>query len=284
MPVKSAVLLCLLALFAWAKPVHAAKSFDHCQYYVETIPTVITTPGVWCMRQDLRVVGYANVAINIQASNTTLDCKDFSLDGTAIPPDQAQWGIASDRQHGVTVRNCNVRGFLYGIFFANTESSGNSIVNNRVQKSLNGGILVVGDGSLVRNNIVLGTGNDMGGGAVGIDVFGGVDVIDNLVSGVRAGGGNRAIGIGANEAVNNNIAGNRVRALSATAGELAVGISAISATGIVMRDNDISGGGLSNTAGFWCRFATGRVKDNVVKGMESPFMECDLGQDNDIGY
>lgn len=283
MTVKSVVLLCLFALFAWVRPAHAAKSFDQCQYYVEAVPIVITTPGVWCLREDLKVLGYANSAINIQASDTTLDCKDFSLDGTAIPQDQAQWGIVSDRQHGVTVRNCNVSGFLYGIFFSNTESSGNSIVNNRVHKSVYSGILVVGDGSLVRDNTILGTGNDLGGGAVGISTSGSVDVIDNLVFGLRAGGGNRAIGISADDAVNSTIAGNRIRGLWATNNELAVGIAAISAVGVVMRDNEITGNGATKTAGFWCRFATGRVKDNAVKGMESPFLECDLGPQNDVG-
>jgi len=58
----------------------------------------------------------------------------------------------------------------------------------------------------------------------------------------------------------------------------------VSAINAVVRDNDISGEGLPITAGMWCRSATGRLKGNVVKGMQTPLMECDLGQDNDVSY
>ena len=284
MTVKSVVLLCLFALLAWVRPAHAAKSFDQCQYYVEAVPIVITTPGVWCLREDLKVLGYANSAINIQASDTTLDCKDFSLDGTAIPADQAQWGIVSDRQHGVTVRNCGVRGFLFGIAFYNTESKGNSVVNNRLDRNYANGITVVGDGSVVRDNSVLRTGSQTGASADGIFVVGSVDVIDNLVSGVTAGPTSNVAGISTSD-FTGFIIGNRVRGLSmGVVSHPTVAISVVSATGAVVRDNDISGAGLPITAGIWCRFATGRIKGNVIKGMETPIMECDLGQENDISY
>jgi hypothetical protein len=285
MTVKSAALLCALALIAWAKPAYAAKSYDQCQYYVDTVPMVITTPGIWCLRKDLVVIGPApNSAINIQASNTTLDCKDFAIDGTAIAPLEAQWAIVSDQQHDLTVRNCNIRGFLYGISVYNTTSKGNSVINNRIAKSYGGGIQVVGDGSVVRGNFILDSGNGGDGNpACGISVWGSVDVIDNLIHGVSATNTN-VCGISANE-FSGHIIGNRVRGLSAgIVSNPSVAISLVSAINAVVRDNDISGEGLPITAGMWCRSATGRLKGNVVKGMQTPLMECDLGQDNDVSY
>jgi hypothetical protein len=284
MTARTVALLCLFAFGAWVKPALAAKSFDQCQYYVDTVPTVITTPGMWCLRKDLKVTSYANSAINIQASNTTLDCKDFAIDGTAISPDQAQWAIVSDQRHDVTVRNCNIRGFLYGISFHNTTSKGNSVINNRISKSYGGGIWVVGDGSVVRGNAILDSGNGGDGNpACGISVWGPVDVIDNLVHGVNATNAS-VCGISANE-FNGHIIGNRVRGLSAgIVSHPSVAIAIISASNAVVRDNDISGDALPLTAGLWCRFATGRVEGNIIKGMETPLMECNLGQGNDISY
>lgn len=279
MTVKSAAVLCALALIVWVRPAYAAKSYDQCQYYVDAIPAVITTPGMWCLRNDLKVSGYANSAINIQASNATLDCKDFSLDGTAITPAEAQWGIVSDRQHGVTVRNCNVRGFLYGISFYNTESKGNSVVNNRLERNYVSGIYVVGDGSKVSGNIILDTGSSEG--ASGISAVGEVDVTNNLIAGV-SGGTSNVTGISTGD-FTGQIIGNRIRGLSqGFISHPSVAISIVGAANAIVRDNDISGDGLPITAGIWCRFATGRVKGNVIKGMETALMECDLGQDNDV--
>lgn len=282
MTVKSAALLCALALFGWAGSAHAAKSFDQCQYYVDSVPTVITRPGVWCLRADLKVLGYTNSAINIQASDTTLDCKDFTLDGTAIAADQAQWGITSDRQHGVTVRNCNVRAFLYGIAFYNTESTGNSIVNNRLDGNYVGGITMVGNGGVVRDNIVLNTGSETSAGAEGIFAVGAVDVIGNLIFRVTSDASSNSAGITTTD-FTGSIIGNRVRGLSMGAvSHPSVGIWMAYAANAVVRDNDISGDDLPITAGMFCRGATGSIRDNVIKGMETPMMECDPGQNNDI--
>jgi len=284
MTVKSVALLCLLALFAWAKPVQAAKSFDQCQYYVDSVPAVITTPGMWCLRKNLQVTTPLNSAINIQASNTTLDCKDFMIDGTVIASDQAQWAIISDQQHDVTVRNCNIRGFLVGIAIYSTTSRANSVINNRIWKAYSSGIDVVGDGSTVRGNVLFDGGNRADGEAAGgISVWGAVDVIDNLISGISASKSSVG-GISAND-FSGHIVGNRVRGL--TAGVIShpsVAIYIVGASHAIVRDNDISGEGLPLTAGLFCRSASGRLKGNVIKGMETPLLECDLGQDNDLSY
>lgn len=284
MTARWVVLLCVLAWGIGARPALGAQSFDQCQYYVDTVPAMISTPGMWCLRKDLKVTGYANVAINIQASNTTLDCKGFALDGTAIDPSQAQWGIASDQQHDVTIRNCSIRGFLVGIAINNLASRGNSVVNNRVWKSYSTGISVVGDGSEIRDNIILQSGNGGdGNSASGISAWGSVDIVGNLIHGVSAVGSN-AIAISAND-FTGHIVGNRVRGLTAgVVSQPSVAIAMIGATNAIVRDNDISGTGLPMTAGLWCRFSTGRVNGNVIKGMETPLMECNLGEQNDVSY
>src|SRR5690606_27240382 len=33
--------------------VHAAQSYDSCTGFIESVPTTITTQGVWCFRKDL---------------------------------------------------------------------------------------------------------------------------------------------------------------------------------------------------------------------------------------
>lgn len=282
MTVKSGALLCLLAaLGLWAAPAHAAASFDQCQHYVDTVPTVITTPGVWCLRQDLKVNAATNSVINIQASNTVLDCKGFMLDGTAVPEQSAQWAIVSDQQHGVTIRNCTVRGFLTGIAIYNTTSFGNSVLNNRILQSYGNGIEVVGDGSVIRGNAVLDTVTTQADiGTTGIAAWGSIDIVDNLISGVRAVNSNVA-GISANE-FNGHIIGNRVRGLSAgVVGNPSVAVFIVGDTNVVVRDNDITGDALPLTYGLWCRSASGAVTGNVIKGMATALAECSTIGQND---
>lgn len=282
MTTKSLVLLCLLlALGAWARPAHAAQSYDQCQYYVDTVPAVITNPGVWCLRQDLKVLSPLNSAINIQASNTTLDCKGFMLDGTALPEQSAQWGIVSDQQHGVTIRNCTTKGFFTGIAIYNTASFANSVLDNRILQSYANGIQVVGDGSVIRGNVVLNTvtsQNDVP--TSGITAWGSIDIIGNLVSAVRAVNTNVS-GISASE-FNGHIIGNRVRGLSAgVPGSPSVAVSIIGDANVVVRDNDIAGDALPLTYGLWCRGATGAVTGNVIKGMATALAECSTIGQND---
>jgi hypothetical protein len=287
MTAKFLALLCVLAAMGLsAAPAHAAKSFDHCQYFVDSVPTTISTPGVWCLRQDLKVLSPTNSAINIQASNTTLDCKDFMLDGTALSSDVAQWGIVSDQQHGVTIRNCNVKGFLYGIAIYNTTSFGNSIVNNRISQNYSGGIDVVGDGSVVRGNTILNTVSQADGvGACGISAAGSIDIIDNLIAGVRATNSNTC-GIvasdGSGVGFKGHIISNRVRGLTAgITSNPSVAIYIVGADHTVVRDNDITGDALPLTYGLWCRGATGVVTGNVIKGMATSLAECNLAGLND---
>lgn len=283
MTVRTAALLCALTLVAWVRPAAAARSFDQCQYYVDQVPITIQAPGVWCLRQDLKVTSPTNSAINIQASNTTLDCNDFMLDGREIPEAQAQWGIITDRQKSVTVRNCNVQGFLYGIAFYNSESKGSSILDNRIMNSHVTGIAMVGQGT-VRGNAVLNTGNEQAMGASAIFVSGNVDVIDNLISSVKAAPDYNAVAISTGD-LTGHIIGNRIRRLpKGVISRPTVGISIVGATQTIVRDNDISGDGLPITVGVFCRFASGRLKGNVIKGMETPLLECDLGPDNDVSY
>lgn len=284
MTAKSLLLLCVLAAFGFrATPAHAARSFDQCQYYVDSVPTTITTPGVWCLRQDLKVPSPMNSAINIQASNTTLDCKGFVLDGTAIPEASAQWGIVSDQQHGVTIRNCTLKGFFTGIAIYNTTSYGNSVRDNRVLQSYGNGIQVVGDGSVVRGNTVLHTVTTQSDVATGgITVWGAVDVIDNLVSDVRAVNTNVS-GISVNES-DGSIIGNRVRGLGAGVVSFpSVAISVVNDSNVVVRDNDVAGDASPLTYGLFCRGATGVVTRNVIKGMATALSECGLpGHGNDV--
>ena len=65
----------------------AAESYDACVGFVDAIPAVITTQGVWCLRKDLATSNSVITAIDIQTSNVTIDCNGFKLGGS--PPDRA---------------------------------------------------------------------------------------------------------------------------------------------------------------------------------------------------
>lgn len=120
-------------------------------------------------------------------------------------------GIFAGNRQNITVRHCNVRGFLRGIYLSG--GAGHLIEDNRLDNNLLAGIHVVNaDDSLVQRNRMF----DTGGSPGGINSFGIVasaDILDNTVSGVSAIGTNayqvgiNAIGYGA------RVRGNSVRGL-----------------------------------------------------------------------
>jgi parallel beta-helix repeat protein len=116
--------------------------------------------------------------------NVTIDCNDFKIGGLAAGPTSVAQGIFAQDRLNLTVRNCSLRGFQIGIGINGT-GGGHVVEDNRIDQSLNHGIVVQGDNNLVKGNLVFDTGGKPGG-----LFFAGIradaDVIDNTVSGVLA--------------------------------------------------------------------------------------------------
>jgi hypothetical protein len=286
------VLLSLLATFAWAGPAHAAKSYDNCTGFITAVPAVISTPGTWCLKQDVSTTNTLGYAIDIQADNVVLDCNDFLVDGLAGGSASNEQGIhALNRKHA-TVRHCNVRGFFYGV---NLDVGGSHYVveDNHFTEQMEGGIRVAGSASVVRRNLV----SDVGGTTVQAanSAFGilvdasNSDIVDNKVIGVMSANnasgeaygllvGSDAFGTAANVVIERN----EFKGLVASGPNNVIGIAVGNGSPrMTIRNNDIENGTPGTGFGIVCSANPTRVQNNTIYGFATAIESCGDAGEND---
>ncbi|HEY0660997.1 MAG TPA: hypothetical protein VGD21_06740 [Lysobacter sp.] len=179
----------LLVVAALPVATRAAESYDNCTGTIAALPATISTQGVWCLKQDLGTAMTSGAAITIATNNVTIDCNDFKLGGLAAGDGSQTRGIQALNRHNITVRHCNVRGFLIGIDLGGDAGGGHLVEDNRLDHNLRGGILVRGSHNRVLRNAIHATGGSPDSIATwGIRATG--DIIDNLVADVFATGAN----------------------------------------------------------------------------------------------
>ena len=243
------VIACLLAAVPTAR---AAESLDACGgRYVDSLPAVISTPGVWCLRKDLSTAMSSGNAITINTNNVTFDCNGYRVGGLAAGDGSTTYGVSVASRQNVTLRNCTFRGFFTG---ASMSGSGHLVEDNRFDDMLSAGLIITGDGHMVRRNQVIDTGGwSEGGNSVGI--VAGADVLDNIVSNVFTSAGS-AIGI---RQVGDlaRIRGNTIRGLQPGGANGAYGIQ-VAGEEVAIEDNlvalrlDTVGVGVQGHIGSMC--------------------------------
>ncbi len=283
MRLPSIALLGLLGALAWAKPAHAAESYENCTGFITSLPTVVSTPGTWCLNQNLTTSLATGNAITIAANNVTIDCNDFAMSDTAGLNNRVFGILATDRLNA-KVRHCNISGFYYGLEFIGANGGRHVVEDNSFSDNTYISVRVEGDGSVVRRNQVL----DSGGTTRVKDAYGiyttySVDVLDNSVVGVVAhlGAGGNAIGI---ETVNNpgSVNGNKVRGLVKDGAGTANAIFNANSGRVIVRNNDVVGDASAGSTGVRCADGSGRVKDNVISGFATGIALCGDAGGNDI--
>lgn len=153
---------------------------------IDTLPYVIEESGVYCLADDMDVSMAGGAAVEIAAHDVTLDCNDRGI--VNAPPNSATYavGIYARGMSDVTVRNCDVAGFVRGI---QLDEGRYTVENNEATRNWAAGIVVSGDGSSATRNRVLDTGGSTIAGVrafVGIQAVGDVDLSHNVVDGVMA--------------------------------------------------------------------------------------------------
>jgi nitrous oxidase accessory protein NosD len=284
-------LLVLTGLMSAAGAARAAQSYDACEgHFIESLPVVINTQGVWCLRHDLTTAITSGGAITIAAHNVTIDCNDFKIGGLAGGVATMARGIDAHDRSNVTVRNCTIRGFHSGVYIdasARDKTGGHVIQDNRFTDNTRYGIHVDGDGSVIEHNKVLETGGSTSnpGAAVAISAGWDIDVLDNLVSNVSSvvnGSGNAsAYGIQVDTNAG-TIAGNRVRNLAYQGtGGLAIGIFVYNSLNqrTNIHDNDVNGPGAAGAGeyGVYCQSAQAVTHGNTIGGFLNPLSTCTDG-------
>ena len=281
--VAAAALLALAFLFP-TSDARAAESYDACTGTITALPYTINTPGTWCVKQHLFTSATSGAAITVNSSNVTIDCNDFKIEGTSAGAGTANRGILASGKLNVTVRNCQVRGFQYGIALVGVTGGDHLVEHNRLSGNTSYGIFVEGDGSLIRDNQVSMTGGStLTPNAYGIYGRYIVDIHDNIVGGV-VGNGNAGniIGIYTLNNTGGTVAGNRVHGL-VKAGTVGLrGILNSQSSRVVLMRNNVAGDGSTAGVGITCTNSTSRVKDTVISGFPTGLSGCGDAGRNDI--
>jgi hypothetical protein len=278
-------LLVFLVAFIFAPAGHAAESYDNCAGTIASLPTTITTQGVWCMKQDLATAITSGNAITVNTNNVTIDCNGFKLGGLSAGAATTARGIFTTGHVNLTVRHCNIRGFYVGAYLTGTGSGGHLIEDNRFDGNTYYGMIVEGDSSVIRRNLVFNTGGTTAGvfDATGIDAGMSVDVIGNTVVGVTgsSGGNGNAFGIYSSGLSASTIQGNSVRALVPSGTGHAFGIRNVGSDRLSIRDNELTGDAGNGSVGLYCANGNGRAIGNDISLFATAISACTNVRDND---
>ena len=278
--------LAAIAAASGTPPAQAAESFDSCAGTIPSLPAVISTQGVWCMQGDLSSASTSGNAITVTANNVTIDCNGFKLGGLAAGPATTSFGIFAENRTNITVRHCNLRGFLAGIAIVGT-GGGHVVEDNRFDGITFIGMSVEGDGSAIRRNQVFDTGGSTLEAVTqlrGISLAGSGEVIDNAVRGVDASYLPEAdvIGIFIANARGASVRDNRVSGLvkGTGAGDEAMGVVIASSSGVAVRDNDLDA--MEGDQGIRCAAgpANNVARENVMHDFAVPILNCADGGGN----
>jgi len=198
---KIARLTILLIFATLSASVYAAKPIKPVNPFlctpITSLPTTISTPGVYCLTGSLTSAQTTGNAITISANDVTLDLSGWTVDGQAAGTGTTANGIYSTAAN-VTIRNGTVRGFFDGV---RLDLGSNGATVRAITTDLNTrlGIYVAGHSSLIQGNQVLNTGGSTTAVHVNVDGINsageGTLVDNNLVSGLTATGGGSETGI-----------------------------------------------------------------------------------------
>ena len=261
--------LCAAIMFfsssAWAETTQCTP--------ITTIPTVISTQGIYCLNGNLAGNLATGTAIEITTNNVTIDLNGYKLGNLAAGLGTGARGIYAMQKKNITIRNGTIRGFFRGIqlddISPHTTSSGHLIEDVRSDGNTWVGLLVAGIGNTIRNNQVVKTGGTtITTGAYGILAYGpGARVLNNDIIDVAAISG-IAYGIYTYLGDGSVVEGNRISGVSTTGNSY--GVYLASSPNVTTSDNRIAG------VAYWgisyVNASSGIYMGNTVSGATTPFV------------
>ena len=222
-----------------------------CTGWIDSLPASINQAGYYCLTNNLSTSDLGG-AINIYASDVTIDCKDYSLSHTdraneATGIGGGGFGPVQD----VTVKSCKLVDFATGISFS-IGSQRIQVLDNNVLRAKYDGIVLWASNSRIERNSVINTNAPAFPYSRNITLTAlepGVPSTGNVVSGnvVAGAHGNGTIwGIRADMSNDLIIDGNRVINLQASEGGYSAAIQT-DGTNVRVVNNIIVG----NSPGSW---------------------------------
>lgn len=274
------LMLCLLAALSLFSTGALRAETSNC-INIASLPVTISAQGVYCLKQDLSTTVTTGQAINILANNVTIDCNGYKIGGLGAGLGTEAAGIAAFQKNNITIRNCNIRGFMFGVMLSHNaipdpiRPMGHVVENNRIGQSTRLAILLAGDGSVVRGNTISGVGgNPYGENAIGIQVNFNTDVIDNTVDEVVdvSASPSQVYGIYSVSGTGNAIVNNRVRGIASAGGINGIVTSSDNLRASV-RDNIVVAESGSGT-GIYCVSDTVIATNNHSNGFTGGVANC----------
>jgi hypothetical protein len=278
----------------------AAESYDNCTGFIASLPAVITSPGTWCLKQDLTTAITSGDAIGVASDNVIVDCNSHRLDGTSAGIGTQTSGMHAQGHINTTIRHCDIRGFHGGVVIeSGSPAFGvDTIEDNRFDGNTYVGILSYNKMSLIQRNQVLNTGNSTSpsDSVYGITTMAPTYILGNTVSGVTARSGTGYAGVNVYGIIvqggvvgapgpPGSISDNRVRGLTPAGTGAAFGILFSSSGRFQLAGNDVVAKADSTQSGFglYCNAdSKGRAKGNVVAGFGTGIANCGDAGDNDV--
>jgi len=260
-------------------PCSQAETFHTCGNIIASLPTVLSSQGVYCLSHDLTTAITSGNAITVNINNVTIDCNGFKIGGLAAGVGSQADGIRADARQNITIRNCGIRGFYRGINL--NAGAGHLVEDNRLDNNLSVGIqLYGGENNRVQRNRVYDTGGSTFFATDADAIYAQADMIDNTVAGAfstavdSSSRGIVMVGSGT------EARGNQVRGLVASGAGTVTGIQ-VYATGVTLDRNRVSATALTPGSGISGNGSTDTFcLGNTVAKFATSISQCQLGSDN----
>jgi len=126
---------------------------------ITALPYTITSPGLYCLTQNLTLSNPALNAISVNADDVTIDLMGFCLTGAGKGSGVNNSGIVvAATRTNVEIRNGSIKAFGCDGIYSPSGSTGIRVVGLRVRDIGNRGIYLTGSNNLVMDCVVMDSG------------------------------------------------------------------------------------------------------------------------------
>ncbi len=228
-------------------------------WVVSSCPCTLAIPGNYTLESDLTAVSNDCISVSSSGSGANLDCKHHSITGSG-----GYTGISiASATSGVTIENCNVTNFNYGVYMTN--SHGNNFTGNTMDSNNAGIYLESSD-----NNTLAGNTADLSKSTSSITLY---SSNGNNLTGNIANFGSTA-GIEVDNSNGNNLTGNTANSNAYS------GIYMSSSSGNIVADNDVSSN--SNDGIIMYTSSNNNLTDNTALANNNAGVYIDSSSSNNL--
>jgi len=246
---------------------------------ITSLPAVITTPGIHCLKHNLSFPAATGRAIDIRSSPVTLDLNGFWINSLA-GASTAAIGIAGTNRKDITIRNGTVRGFFIGVQIDGAAATGGIIEDMRLDTNRYNNINIENaNGVVIRNNTIQNTAPSTSAMGIHLGSAKNIKIHDNVITGMSGGCCGNGIYVYTSDLV--EIFNNSV--LNTTASPNANALFISGSTNVTAMGNRLLNGATAGDVGINVFGGPGiNCINNVIARYTTPISNCSLSSGNII--